>query len=160
MTIISHTKNHFLRTSLIILINIVMFMKNEFNLASIAKFAIIGLISSLLLGLLFYYATQFSIYQYSLTANPGLTVFAFPLSVIISVIILASYMENMNDAVVMGLIVGVLTGFLQSPIIFAAMGYMKGSWFETYIGSQVFLLLILGIVAAYFGNAYLKQRIH
>ena len=137
-----------------------MLMKNEFDLIGIVKFALIGLISSLLLGLLFYYATQFTIYQYSLIANPGLTVFAFPLSVMISVIILASYMENMKDSVVMGLIVGLLTGFFQSPIIFAAMGYMKGSWFETYIGSQIFLLLILGVVAAYFGNAYLKQRIH
>ena len=64
------------------------------------------------------------------------------------------------DAIVMGLIVAVLTALLQSPIIFMFMGYMKGNWFDSYIGNQIFLLVIFGIVAAYFGNVYLKQRIH
>ena len=133
---------------------------NDFNLANIIKFSLIGMIFSLILGLLFYYSTQFTIYQYGLNANPGLTVFAFPLAVIISVIILSVFMENMNDAIVMGLIVGVLTGLLQSPIIFIFMGYLKGSWFDIYIGNQIFLLIIFGMAAAYFGNVYLKQRIH
>ena len=133
--------------------------KNEFNLADIIKFTLIGLICSLALGLLLYYATQFTIYQYGLNANPGLTVLAFPLAVIISVAILATYMDTI-DAIVMGLIVAVLTALLQSPIIFMFMGFMKGSWFDIYIGNQIFLLVIFGIVAAYFGNVYLKQRIH
>jgi hypothetical protein len=115
---------------------------------------------SLILGLLFYYSTQFTIYQYGLNANPGLTVLAFPLAVIISVIILSVFMENITDAIVMGLIVGVLTGVLQSPIIFIFMSYLKGSWFDIYIGTQIFLLIIFGMAAAYFGNVYLKQRIH
>ena len=63
-------------------------------------------------------------------------------------------------AIVMGLIVAVLTALLQSPIIFMFMGYMKGNWFDIYIGNQIFLLVISGMFAAYFGNAYLKQRIH
>ena len=133
--------------------------KNEFNLADIIKFTLIGLICSLALGLLLYYFTQFTIYQYGLYANPGLTVLAFPLAVIISVAILATYMDTI-DAIVMGLIVGLLTALLQSPIIFMFMGYMKGSWFDIYIGNQIFLLVIFGMAAAYFGNAYLKQRIH
>ena len=133
--------------------------EKEFNLADIIKFTLIGLICSLALGLLFYYSTQFTIYQYGLNANPGLTVLAFPLAVIISVAILATYLDTI-DAIVMGLIVGVLTALLQSPIIFMFMGYMKGSWFDFYIGNQIFLLVICGMVAAYFGNTYLKQRIH
>jgi hypothetical protein len=40
------------------------------------------------------------------------------------------------------------------------MGYLKGSWFDIYIGTQIFLLIIFGMAAAYFGNVYLKQRIH
>ena len=133
--------------------------KNQFNLVGIIKFTLIGSICSLALGLLLYYATQFTIYQYSLNANPGLTVLAFPLAVIISVAILATYMDTI-DAIVMGLIVAVLTALLQSPIIFMFMGYMKGNWFDIYIGNQIFLLVISGMFAAYFGNAYLKQRIH
>ena len=134
--------------------------KNEFNISCIIKYTLIGLICSLALGLLFYYSTQFTIYQYGLYANPGLTVLAFPLAVIISVAILAAYMENTIDAIVMGLIVGVLTALFQSPIIFMFMGYLKGSWFDIYIGNQIVLLVISGVAAAYFGNAYLKQRIH
>lgn len=134
--------------------------KNNFSLVDTVKFTVIALIGSLIIGFVLYYLTQFSIYQYSLYANPGLTVFAFPVAVILSVIILAANMKNRNDAIVMGLVVGILTGLLQSPVISLFMGKMSGAWFDTYIGSQVFLLIILGIAAAYFGNAYLKQRIN
>ena len=130
-----------------------------FNVVDIVKFTIIGLICSLLLGFLLYYATQFTVYQYSLMVSTGLTVVAFPAAVIISVIILSAYMKTRNDAMVMGLLVGVLTGLLQSEVITLFMGKMKGAWFNDYIGSQVFLLVILGIIAAYLGYSYLKPRI-
>ena len=130
-----------------------------FNVVDIVKFTIIGLICSLLLGFLLYYATQFTVYQYSLMVSTGLTVVAFPAAVIISVIILSAYMKTRNDAMVMGLLVGVLTGLLQSWVITLFMGKMKGAWFNDYIGSQVFLLVILGIIAAYLGYSYLNQRI-
>lgn len=131
-----------------------------FNVVDIVKFTIIGLICSLLLGFLLYYATQFTVYQYSLMVSTGLTVVAFPAAVIISVIILSAYMKTRNDAMVMGLLVGVLTGLLQSWVITLFMGKMKGAWFNDYIGSQIFLLVILGIIAAYLGYSYLKPRIH
>ena len=134
-------------------------MEKGFNVVDIVKFTIIGLIWSLLLGFLLYYATQFTVYQYSLMVSAGLTVVAFPAAVIISVIILSAYMKTRNDAMVMGLLVGVLTGLLQSEVITLFMGKMKGAWFNDYIGSQVFLLIILGIIAAYLGYSYLKQRI-
>ena len=134
-------------------------MEKGFNVVDIVKFTIIGLICSLLLGFLLYYATQFTVYQYSLMVSTGLTVVAFPAAVIISVIILSAYMKTRNDAMVMGLLVGVLTGLLQSWVITLFMGKMKGAWFNDYIGSQVFLLIILGIIAAYLGYSYLKQRI-
>lgn len=134
-------------------------MEKGFNVVDIVKFTIIGLICSLLLGFLLYYATQFTVYQYSLMVSTGLTVVAFPAAVIISVIILSAYMKTRNDAMVMGLLVGVLTGLLQSWVITLFMGKMKGAWFNDYIGSQVFLLVILGIIAAYLGYSYLKQRI-
>lgn len=130
-----------------------------FNVVDIVKFTIIGLICSLLLGFLLYYATQFTVYQYSLMVSTGLTVVAFPAAVIISVIILSAYMKTRNDAMVMGLLVGVLTGLLQSWVITLFMGKMRGAWFNDYIGSQVFLLVILGIIAAYLGYSYLKPRI-
>lgn len=134
-------------------------MEKGFNVVDIVKFTIIGLICSLLLGFLLYYATQFTVYQYSLMVSTGLTVVAFPAAVIISVIILSAYMKTRNDAMVMGLLVGVLTGLLQSWVITLFMGKMKGAWFNDYIGSQVFLLVILGIIAAYLGYSYLKPRI-
>ncbi len=134
-------------------------MEKGFNVVDIVKFTIIGLICSLLLGFLLYYATQFTVYQYSLMVSTGLTVVAFPAAVIISVIILSAYMKTRNDAMVMGLLVGVLTGLLQSEVITLFMGKMKGAWFNDYIGSQVFLLIILGIIAAYLGYSYLKPRI-
>lgn len=134
-------------------------MEKGFNVVDIVKFTIIGLICSLLLGFLLYYATQFTVYQYSLMVSTGLTVVAFPAAVIISVIILSAYMKTRNDAMVMGLLVGVLTGLLQSWVITLFMGKMKGAWFNDYIGSQVFLLIILGIIAAYLGYSYLKPRI-
>ena len=135
-------------------------MEKGFNVVDIVKFTIIGLICSLLLGFLLYYVTQFTVYQYSLMVSTGLTVMAFPAAVIISVIILSAYMKTRNDAMVMGLLVGVLTGLLQSWVITLFMGKMKGAWFNDYIGSQVFLLVILGIIAAYLGYSYLKPRIH
>ena len=116
-------------------------MEKGFNVVDIVKFTIIGLICSLLLGFLLYYATQFTVYQYSLMVSTGLTVLAFPAAVIISVIILSAYMKTRNDAMVMGLLVGVLTGLLQSWVITLFMGKMKGAWFNDYIGSQVFLWL-------------------
>ena len=133
--------------------------EKSFNVVDIVKFTIIGLICSLLLGFLLYYVTQFTVYQYSLMVSTGLTVVAFPAAVIISVIILSAYMKTRNDAMVMGLLVGVLTGLLQSWVITLFMSKMKGAWFNDYIGSQVFLLVILGIIAAYLGYSYLKPRI-
>jgi len=134
--------------------------ENGFNIWDIVKFTFIGLICSLLLGFLLYYSTQFTIYQYSLMVSTGLTVLAFPAAVMISVILLSAYMRAKNDALVMGLLVGVLTGLLQSGVITIFMGKLKSGWFDDYIGNQIFLLIILGIIAAYLGYAYLKPKIH
>ena len=125
----------------------------------IIKFTVICLICTLILGLIFYNLAQFTVYQYELYVSTGLTVLAFPLALIISVLLASAYMENKANSVIMGLIVAVLAGFLQAPFISLVMGKLAGGWFNEYIGNQVFLLAVLAIVAAYVGNVYLKQRI-
>ncbi len=134
--------------------------EKSLDFVSIIKFSLISLICSLVLGLIFYNLTQFSVFQYGIFATTGLTILAFPFGVLISVGIFSTFMDNKMNAIIMGLIVAVLVSFLQQGFITFAMGRMMGGWFDTYIGNQIVLLVIFGLIGAYIGNTYLKNKIH
>ena len=128
-------------------------------MVSIIKFTVLGLVCSLVLGLIFYYLAQFTVFQYSYYGTTGLTVLAFPLAVMISVGLFSAYLESKTDAVIMALIVAVLTGFLQPHVISLVMGNMALGWFDEFIENQVLLLIFVAIASAYVGNVYLKKKL-
>ena len=133
--------------------------KNRFDFASVIKFALIGLVCSLILGLILYNLTQFSVYQYGYYVSSGLTILSFPVAVMICAGFFSTYLDRRSDALIMGLAVAVLTALLQSGFISLVMGRMAGGWFESYIGNQIVLLIIFALVGAYIGNTYLKKRL-
>ena len=133
---------------------------NIFNIKSIIKFSIPALITSLILGIILFYLALFTSQETVFYLNTGLTVFSFIFAVIISVGLFSAHMKNTIDAVIMGIIVAILTSFLQSFIINLFMGRFMESWFNTNIGNQIILLVFAGVIMAYIGNTYLKEKIH
>lgn len=126
----------------------------------IIKFTVLALICSIVLGLIFYNLAQFTVFQYEYYGTTGLTVLAFPFAVMISVGLFSAYLENKQDALIMGFIVAVLTGFLQFHVISFVMGNLAGGWFVEFIDNQTLLLIIFAIASSYLGNVYLKKRIN
>ena len=130
--------------------------ENDINFISIFKYSIAALFISLISGVAFYYLSWFAV-EY---AGVLLARVSFVFSVVIVVGLLSAHMENTDDAIIMGLIVALFTGILESSIISMFMGQEMGAWFMEFIGNQTSTLIIVGVVVAYVGNAYLKDKIH
>ena len=71
-----------------------------------------------------------------------------------------SIILDKTEAIIMGLFVGLLTGLLESSIVSMFMGRQFAFWFDTFIGNQALILIVIGVVIAYVGNVYLKDKIH
>lgn len=89
----------------------------------------------------------------------GLSWLSFVIAVIISVGFFAGLLDNDANAIVSGLFVGLILGILENPLIEFWWGKYVAAAYEWLFGGQIIFLIILGIIAAYVSNTYLKSDI-
>jgi hypothetical protein len=81
------------------------------------------------------------------------------IAIIITTGFFAGLIEGDANAIVLGLFNGLILGFLENPIIQLWWGIYAAAAYEWYFGSQIILLIILGIIFAYVGNVFFKPNI-
>lgn len=89
----------------------------------------------------------------------GFSWVSFILAVILSVGFFAGLIDNEANAIVSGLFVGLILGFLENPIIEFCFGRLVARVYEWFFGSQILFLIIIGIITAYISNVFLKSKI-
>ena len=89
----------------------------------------------------------------------GLSWISFIIAIILSVGFFAGLIDNEANATVSGFFVGLILGILENPIIEFCWGSLAAGFYEWFYGSQLFLLIVLGIITAYISNIYLKKNI-
>ena len=130
---------------------------NNLDLHVVAKYSLAATVLSLILGIVFVIITMNTATRISLLGSDlGMLPYSFYLALIIVVAIMSAHIKEGINVIVMGLVSGLLTGILQSPVFEIFYGF---SW-NLYIGNQTLLLIILGIVFAYLGNIYFKEKIN
>ncbi|WP_407413191.1 hypothetical protein [Methanobrevibacter sp.] len=135
----------------------------KFDLKVILKYSIVGIVLSLLLGTIFYYLFSFTIYkqvEYAYNMFLGIFPFSFCIGLMITLLILTPHIKNMYDSIIVGFIIGLFTGLLQNTVIVSVYGGQQLMYFLEFVGNQTILLIILGVIFAYIGNAYLKGKIN
>lgn len=104
-------------------------------------------------------AIIFSIILASIGVIIGFSWFSFIIAIIVSTWFFAGLIEGDANAVVMGLFNGLILGFLENPIIELWWGIYAAAAYEWLFGSQIIILIVLGIIFAYVGNIYFKSNI-
>lgn len=133
---------------------------SNINFATVVKFSIVGIIIAFILGILFINLIwSIDFLSYYSGAKTGLTRMSFIVGVILAVGLLAAHMKNMSESIIMGLIVGLLTGLFESTVISMFLNHFV-IWWGMYVGNQVIILLIAGVVTAFISNKYLKNKVH
>ena len=118
---------------------------DKININNIIKPTIVALVVSIILsiiGVLF-----------------GFSWISFIIAVILSVGFFAGLIDNESNAVMSGLFVGLILGFLENPIIQFCFGKLVARVYEWFFGSQIILLVIVAVIVAYVSNVYLKSKI-
>ncbi len=104
-------------------------------------------------------AIVFSLILASIGVIIGLSWISFIIAIIITTGFFAGLIEGDANAIVLGLFNGLILGFLENPIIQLWWGIYAAAAYEWYFGSQIILLIILGIIFAYVGNVFFKPNI-
>lgn len=135
----------------------------ENNFSTILKYSIVGIILSLLLGVIFYFIFSYTYEEsmkYASYLFLGLQPYSFYLGSIIALLILTPHIRNLLDSVIVGIIVGLFTGLLQQTAVLMVFGGQELMFFIEFIGNQTVELIVFGIIAAYIGNTILKDKNH
>ena len=135
----------------------------KIDLKVILKYTIMGIVLSLLLGTIFYYLFSFTTYkqiEYASYMSLGIFPYSFCIGLIITEIILTPQIKNMYDSIIVGFIIGLFTSLLQNTVILTVYGGQQLMYFLEFVGNQTILLILLGVIFAYIGNAYLKGKIN
>lgn len=118
---------------------------DKINLNIIMKPAIVAIVASLILSFI------------------GLIIGFSWLSFIIAIILSAGFfgaaIDNEANSIVFGLIVGLILGLLETPLVEFAYGAFVAGFYEGFFGGHLILIVVLGIVMAYVSNMYLKETI-
>ena len=117
----------------------------KINLNMIIKPSIVALVVSLVLsviGLLI-----------------GFSWFSFVIAIILSAGFFGAAIDNEANAIVFGLIVGLILGLLETPLVEFTYGALVAGFYEGFFGGHLVLIVILGVVMAYVSNIYLKENI-
>ena len=117
----------------------------KINLNNIIKPSIIALVVALILsfiGLLI-----------------GFSWFSFVIAIILSAGFFGAAMDNEANAIVFGLIVGLILGLLETPLVEFTYGAFVAGFYEGFFGGHLLLIVILGVIMAYVSNMYLKESI-
>ncbi|WP_298501131.1 zinc ribbon domain-containing protein [uncultured Methanobrevibacter sp.] len=118
---------------------------DKIDLNSIIKPTIISLVVALVLS--------------SIGLLIGFSWLSFIFAIILSAGFFAGLVDNEANATIMGLIVGLLLGLLENPLVEFWYGGFVAGVYDWIFGGQIILLIILGIVCAYISNIYLKDNI-
>lgn len=84
---------------------------------------------------------------------------SFILAIILSCGFFGGTIDNDANALVSGFFVGLILGFLETPLVQFWYGVLAAGFYEGVFGGQIIVLIILGIVCSYVSNMYLKERI-
>lgn len=89
----------------------------------------------------------------------GFSWVSFIIAIVLSVGFFAGLIDNEANAVLSGFFVGLILGFLESPIIEFCWGAFAARVYEWFFGSQIILLIIIAVITAYVSNVFLKSKI-
>lgn len=123
---------------------------NNIDWNVVIKYSIVSTVVSLLLGIIL-----FSLFY----GNPML-LYSFMIGLIISVLLFTAHIKNKTNAVVVGLVVGLLTCILQSTTISIFFGVYMSSIFSMYAGGYSLALIVIGPICGYVGNVVLGDKIN
>lgn len=131
---------------------------NNMNLGVVLKYSIVGVAISLVLGIILF---GLSLNTVNVPTNElGFMPYAFILALIFSVALIAPQIKDKITAIISGLIIGLLTGVLQTNVIGVCYGTRIQWFFSMYVSDQTFYFIILGIITAYLSNVFLKDKIN
>ena len=118
---------------------------DKININSIIKPTIVALVVSIILSII--------------GVLIGFSWISFIIAVILSVGFFAGLIDNEANAVVSGLFVGLILGFLENPIIQFCFGKLVARVYEWFFGIQIIFLVIVAVIVAYVSNMFLKSKI-
>ena len=82
--------------------------------------------------------------------------FAFYLALIVAVGVIATYLNNIVEGGLLGLINGLLLGILESSI---AGVFLGSSWgYELFFGDNTFGFIFIGVIVGILANKFLKEK--
>ena len=89
----------------------------------------------------------------------GFSWLSFIIAIILSAGFFGASIDNESNAIVFGLIVGLILGILETPLVEFTYGAFVAGFYEGFFGGHLILIVILGVVMAYVSNIYLKETI-
>lgn len=118
---------------------------DKLNLNLIIKPSIVALIVSIILSLI--------------GLLIGFSWLSFVIAIILSSGFYAAAIDNEANAIIFGLIVGLILGILENPLVEFIYGAFVAGVYNGFFGGHLLLLVILGVIMAYVSNVYLKENI-
>ena len=88
----------------------------------------------------------------------GFIPYSFFISLAICSVLIASNIEDMNDALFVGFISGLIVGLLEYHLLHFIYGEFDWLLFTNYIGDQTIFFIAFGVIMAYVGNVYMKGK--
>lgn len=118
---------------------------DKININSIIKPTLVALVVSIILSII--------------CVLIGFSWVSFIIAVILSVGFFAALIDNEANAIVSGLFVGLILGFLENPIIQFCFGKLVAVVYDWLFGGQIIFLVIVAVIVAYVSNMFLKSKI-
>ena len=139
-------------------------LRKDFNWKSILKYSLLTSVFSLVLGIIFFSQLLNTTEITGLHTIVGYVVYlgfmpySFFISLAICSVLIVSNLEDINDALFVGFLSGLVVGLLEYPLLHFIYGEFGWMLFTNYIGDQTIFLIALGVIMAYIGNVYLKGK--
>ena len=127
-------------------------MFSSINYAKLGITTIISLFFSIILTLFFMVLVA------AVTSSNNIPdyAFAFYLALIVAVGFIASYLNNIVEGGLLGLLNGLLLGLLESSI---AGVFLGSSWgYELFFGDNTFGFILIGVIVGILANKFLKEK--
>ena len=139
-------------------------LRKDFNWKSILKYSLMTSVFSLVLGIIFFSLLLNTTGVTGLHTIVGYEVYvgfmpySFFISLAISSVLITSNLEDMNDALFVGFLSGLIVGLLEYHLLHFVYGEFGWLLFTNYIGDQTIFLIAFGVIMAYVGNVYMKGK--
>ena len=126
------------------------FNVNNINWNVVIKYSIAGTIVSLIIGIIL--CTLFY-------GNPMMQ-YSFIIGLIVSVLLFTAHIKDKTNAIIVGLVAGLLTCILQPTAIPMFIKMYWSPYFSFTPGEYGLLLIVIGSICGYIGNVYLRDKIN